>query len=245
MIAIILTTFLRDELMYKVIQSVLDNWNEQYILFIGDQGHKTKMKDDYFKAFNKKKVRYYNLPFDCGLAYARNYLVKQANIKKMPHCLITADNIFFIAYYKFRSIIEFLDSDPCYGMVGFNIWYYWMFGLKIKNDRFRLIKMNDVVQYNDINYRKYDLIPNFFLAKTKTLIDNPWDNRLKMTEAIDFFWNIKVNSKYKVFYTNCISAKRVHIREGEYKKYRNRSTTNEFRKIVMKKWGLNNWIMVG
>lgn len=82
---------------------------------------------------------------------------------------------------------------------------------------------------------------NFFLAKTETLIKNPWDNNLKMTEYEDFFWRLKNNTNYQVFFTSDIQGKHIKNKTEEYEKYRKLAYT-QFNKLVCQKYNLTRWV---
>jgi hypothetical protein len=110
-IAILITTFLRDSLLYKTIQTILDNFPKDSVVLIADQGYTSSDKDiqiDYFKS--QIPLEYYSLPFDCGLSYARNYLVQKAFEMNMPYCLIMPDSIQFTEIYNFEQLFNQLDN---------------------------------------------------------------------------------------------------------------------------------------
>jgi glycosyltransferase involved in cell wall biosynthesis len=132
-IAILITTFLRDNLLYKTLQSIVDNYSDNLIILIADQGYHSQEKDttiEYYKS--QIPLEYYQLPFDCGLSFARNFLVQKVSEMNIPYCLISADSIQFINKYNFQSIIDFLESNSSYGLVGFDLeeskcpWEFYM-----------------------------------------------------------------------------------------------------------------------
>ena len=109
-IAILITTFLRDTLLYKTIQTIVDNLPKDCIVLIADQGYSDSEKDitiDYYKS--QIPLEYYPLSFDCGLAIARNYLVQKASEKNIPYVLISTDSIQFTEKYNFEPL--FLDNN--------------------------------------------------------------------------------------------------------------------------------------
>lgn len=231
-IAICLTTFLNDKSLVDSVTSIIKNWNMDYRLLIGDQ-NPTDEKANLYANF-----MYYDLPYDCGLSYSRNYLVQKAKELKCEYCIITADNIYFTHRYDYSPIIDFLESNFNNGIVGMNIGYKWMYNLATEDNEWKLIPNYEKTIFQNIDLWKFDIIPNFFIAKTQCLLDNPWDNNLKMSEHLDFFWNLKINTNWKVYYTNYIEAKRIPCRSGDYGKMRQRHLTNEFRTLAWKKWGL-------
>jgi hypothetical protein len=104
-IAILITTFLRDNLLYKTIQTIVDNYPKDCIVLIADQGYADSEKDitlDYFAS--QIPLEYYKLPFDCGLSIARNILVQKAFEMNIPYCLIMSDSIQFAEPYNFKLL---------------------------------------------------------------------------------------------------------------------------------------------
>jgi len=245
-IIVLITTFLRDNLLYKTLQSIIDNYPNNSIVLIADQGYHSEEKDitiDYYKS--QIPLEYYYIPFDSGLGAGRNYLVNKAKELNIPYILISADNIQFTQPYNFQPIIEFLESDINNGIVAFDINYKWMYDLEINNKRFYLKKANHSIEYKDIKLQQYDLVPNFFLCKTQVLIDNPWNDEFNHCDShIPFFWDLKNNTQYKVYWTNYISAKRQDVKNEEYKTYRDRCLSKESRKIVQAYYGLADWLVI-
>jgi len=110
-IAICITTFLRDKLLYKTIQTIVDNYTKDCIVLIADQGYTNSEKDitiDYYKS--QIPLEYYKLPFDCGLSICRNYLVKNATEMSIPYCLIMSDSVQFTEVYNFEPLFKDLDN---------------------------------------------------------------------------------------------------------------------------------------
>ena len=75
-VGILITTFMREELCLQCINAVRENWKSNYFLMIANQG--------LYSELLEKKLRHivacgqgelFDLPFDCGLSFARNYLV--------------------------------------------------------------------------------------------------------------------------------------------------------------------------
>lgn len=251
-IAICLTTFMRDELLYKIIQSIVENITDDCILLVGDQNKEITQR------IIGKNTYHYKLPFDCGLSYARNFLVKKAQEMQIKYCLITADSIQFTEKYNFEPIINFIQDDPRNGIVGFNLKNRipWECDINLKKGKYFCLNtpQERTIWYNRIKLQRCDMLRNFFLAQTKCLIENPWDNKLKLSEHLDFFWRLKGNkiyfgdyfgedicSAYEVYFTNYISANYVDFKPKEYNQYRQRAH-QEFREIFKNKYGISGWV---
>ena len=111
-IAICINTFLRDNLLYKTLQTIVDNYTNECIVLLADQGYADSEKDitiDYYKS--QILLEYYRLPFDCGLGYAKNFLVQKASELQIPYCLIMPDSVQFTSVYNFSPLFNDLDTN--------------------------------------------------------------------------------------------------------------------------------------
>ena len=92
-IAVIYTTFLRSQLVKETLPTIVNNTNSNCVILVGDQGKTSDNVLTICSNINSSKVKYYKLPFDCGLSYARNFLVQKAYDMNINYCIITADSI--------------------------------------------------------------------------------------------------------------------------------------------------------
>jgi hypothetical protein len=260
-IAVLVTTFKRDKLLFDTIASIIEYWNDDYVLLVGDQGELTDEKCVMFdKLSSLYNVHYCGLPYDCGLSFARNYLVKKAEFYECDYCLLLADSLQPTQVYDFEPIIKFLNGNIRRGIVGFSggkECIPWEYNMElIKNEYFLLKQPNKQSISDALEIFQCDLVKNIFLAKTKCLLANSWDEDLKMAEHEDFFWRLKNNlidfskeygeeifQPYQVFYTPSIEVKHVkaHDISKEYKQLRDRTYT-EFRQLLLKKYGIKRWV---
>lgn len=243
-VAVIITTFLRDNLLYKCLQSIVNNYTPNLKVFVADQGYNDDEKNitiDYYKS--QLDLEYFKIPFDSGLSYGRNFLVQKAVDYNIPYCLIIADSIHFSQSYDFSSFIDFLESDKSYGLIGFellNSKCAWEFLLKIENRTLYYLPANNYIIHNQIQYKKVDICRNCFLAKTKAVL-NLWDNEMKLSEHTVSFIELQKRN-YKVFWTDTISFQRNSPRPSkEYESYRKR--TQEYRKLAMLKMDITKKVM--
>lgn len=246
-IAIIYTTFLRDQLAKKTIISIIKNWIPEFDLFVGDQGRETPENEkEFFDFFIREAGTWKPLPFDCGVSYARNILLKQAAGKGIKYCILTADSIAFIpeTVANLNKGVQFLEDHPEVGILGFDLkdrapWEYF---LEIKNNSFYLTKTGAIETdpATGLRVKRCDICRQFFLAKIDTILNVQWDEQLKTGEHEDFFWRYK-QAGYKVFWTPDICGQYVNDKPAEYVKYRNRQYT-EFRRILFRKHNLSNWV---
>lgn len=255
-IGIIITTFLRPKLMYEIINSILQHWNKDYVLFIGDQSFKTD--EEKLKGISDFNINidnpchypiiYYNLPYDCGLSYARNFLFNKAKEADCEYVFLSADSYKFTQIYDFKSIINFLEAVPERGLVGFVETNkpdpIWSWDLKlISNDCFQLYKpKRPIIKYDNLKFQPCDVTQNFYLAKTKMVINVPHDNELKLCEHEDIMYRFK-QAEWQVFFNDSIKCEYINYKPTEYNEKRRR-IYNVYKKILLKKYNIKNWIKI-
>jgi hypothetical protein len=243
-IAILITTFLRDNLLYKTIQTIVDNYPSNSIILIADQGYADSEKNiaiDYFKS--QIPLEYYQLPFDCGLSFARNFLINKASEMNIPYILMAADSIQFTQIYNFQPFIEILNTNNSIGRIGFNLENSkcsWEYLLEVTPSGIKFSYPEHIIEQNGIELTYVDICRNIFLSKTKSLIEIPYDNELKLGEHEDHA--IRYKEKYLTYWTNYYSFKRVSGNSSEeYQTYRKR--LNDYLKIVKQKYNMSGWVI--
>lgn len=229
-VAIITQTFLRDNLMMKTVNSIMDNWQDNYVLFIGDQNKDLTViaSDIYNKAYKDTKIniKRYKLLFDCGLSFSRNFLINKAHEMGIKYVLISADSIAFNNKYNFEPMINFIKSRNNNAIVGLKLANRQPFEYDMTIDRelgkFILDKpARGKTVYEGMGYQRCDIVKNFFIAPTELLIKYPWNNELKLAEHEDEFLRLKENN-VEVYYNDTISANYIDEKPDEYKIMRNR-----------------------
>jgi len=237
-IAIIYTSFLREDLRLKTTNAINRYRPDNSFLFYGIQSRYPDAPQELI-AYDAQDFAAWQLPFDCGLSYSRNMMVQCAAEMGIPYCLVTADSIEFTEKYDFSPVVDFLELEPHHGIVGFSLdnKTIWMFNIDIAPGKhFVFSPATDVRLYKGDRYICCDMVSNFFIAKTDCLLANPWDNRLKLLEHEDFFYQLKAQGRYSVFYTNAINARHHSVSDPQYQKYRDRAL-HEFRDMVIEKYG--------
>jgi GT2 family glycosyltransferase len=243
-IAILYTTFLRDNLMYETLNSIIQHNPNNYLILVADQGEYSEEKISFIKKIYN--CNYYLLPYDCGLSYARNFLVQKASEFHIPYCILTADSILFTEHCNFVNIINFMKTDPKIAKVGLklNNRVAWEFNLDlIKGDSFILQVSKDYITHNQTPYHKVDICKNFFLATTESLLAVPWDNELKLLEHEDHCWRLK-QAGYKTFTVDTYSAEYISSKNAKYNEMRKRMY-DEYNLKLRQKYGITSWIKYG
>jgi glycosyltransferase involved in cell wall biosynthesis len=238
-IAIIITTFNRDKLLGDTINNIKKNMPNDSIILIGDQ-NPTKEK---LLQYEDENMFYYELPFDCGLAYSRNFLVKEAYEFSCPYVLMMADSIQFNQKYDFTPYIIFLEKEEKKGTVGYELngskccWEFW---LDILPNGIKLNSSNIFVEENNIKYKKVNICRNIFLAKTESIL-NLWDNDMKLCEHELAFLEYKKRG-YEVYWTDSISFSKV--KEENNTTYDiSRKRFAEYRELLKKKLNISGWVI--
>jgi len=248
-LAIILTTFLRDELMMETLKSILDIYQDNWVILVGDQGHPTEAKDKYFKQFDtldSQCVMYYKLPFDCGLSKARNILVQEAIDMNFEYCLMTADSIKFpFTMVNVNDLLNLFTMMDKTGIMGLNLKnrFPWEWNMELrKGECFYLTRPTDKIELDNGQgvFIKCDMVKNFFLAKTQALKESPWDEELKLSEHEDFFWRMK-QTDWVVIWTDAVFAEYIDCKPTEYNLFRKR-IYQVYKQKLREKYNITGWV---
>lgn len=154
------------------------------------------------------QTRYIHADYDIGLSQGRNLAVSYVDT---PFTLLLDDDFLFTPKTKIETFLQILETTDFQIVAGQVLDFGW------KNRVFKgMLEVHDTVLYLN-NYHKgmrhqghirYDFVLNFFLARTQTLRDNPWDPELKIREHEDFFWRLKQK--------NILVTSTKHVSIGHY-----------------------------
>lgn len=250
-IAITIPTFLRFHKVKKEILSIQKEYSSiDYKLYIGEQGEPNLKKNQFYNGLIKKGHEIYQLPFNCGAIYSRNYIIKKT---QEPYILVIDNDFLFNVQSKLDPFLEVLEESPHVGIVGgivnnrigHNINYTYDF---VKKDgKLYFIYNNDKKWFktmkNHYRYMPSHMVLNFFLAKREVFEDILWDEKFLMFGHIDFFLRMK-ETKWKVAY--CPEVEVYHQSELDndtYLNYRHgqRKDSNTYKGIqyFYDKWQLS------
>ena len=248
-IAIIITAFCRDELLYKSVQSTVDNCTNNCInnfeIIVIDQGYTSIHKRDWLQ---ERNVHYCPVSFDSGLSFCRNFGVKKAKELECNYVVIGSDSFLFNeSLKKLNKMIDIIQNTK-YSLIGFelkNCTCGWEASLNlIERKCFELDfidKDGKPALVRDVTpFWKVDICRNFFLATVGSLLLTEWDEKLKLAEHEDFFWRFKQNG-FKCLWTNAIDGEKINDRPAKYANYR-RINFNEGLAYLRTKWGLSGWV---
>lgn len=247
-IAIIIPTFLRDNKIKKLIESIQTLYpKDWYRLYIADQGYSSIEKNNYYQNLRKEQHFVTYLPFNCGLSYIRNYLIKQT---KEPFILIVDDDFIFDENTKIQNFITILNHKSDIGVVGGDLEGHGGYHYKLikMDDKFYYIRTNPKEWYytnktyllKPVSFWYCDIVLNFALFKREVFDDLIWDNDLKLCEHTYYYWNLKKKNKWKVAYTPSVKANhQTEQNSTEYIEFRRVINTNLGLKLFYNKIGIN------
>ena len=230
-IPVIFTTIEREKLAIETFNNILEYG---FIPVLGIQTQK-KTKDIITKKYAKIA-----LPYDCGLSYSRNYLVEFVQkYYNSEFVIVSADSIQFENTKGLSMCIEFLTSGI--DLIGFDIKnrIAWEGNIDLIEGKHFLIEK---MPLKETNFYSCEIVRNFFIAKTRSLLDVKWDNELKLAEHEDFFYRFKL-AKKKVMWTNTVVGKYINHKPQKYNVLRQRMY-DEFVKKLKDKWNISGWVRI-
>jgi len=205
--AYICVNILRKEATKKCVESLRQHYPRCKI-YVGDQDPPTA---EMYRFYEENNVEYYFLPFDCGLGYARNFLIRKV---KEPYVMWGDNDFVFDEKANIYKGIELLKSKKDIGVVGGCVL------VDGKEQHYERILMYDrgygILVYIPLelidpkpcdfkgdSYYYCDLTFNFAIAR-KEIFGNKkvrWNEDIKVSyEHSDFFLKLKLYSKYRVVY---------------------------------------------
>lgn len=195
-VSLIIKTFERPRTLDRLLRSILSSPAVDCSILIADDSLRPATSD----LFGRENIQYFKLPYDSGISYGRNYLVERVNT---PYCVLLDDDFFFIPNTRLDILLDIVKHKGFDLVAGIYDGPHFGpgYGIIELTDKNLTIKMGASPRMMLNGLPVYDMANNFFLAKTETLRDVPWDNRFKIYgEHTDFFY--RYSSKYKVTFTD-------------------------------------------
>jgi phosphorylcholine metabolism protein LicD/GT2 family glycosyltransferase len=218
LIAIVIPTFLREDKLKNCVESLLKTFGDinrfqpWFKIYIGDQDDMNDNKKQLYDLLKELGHQVIVLPYNCGLAYSRNYLISQT---KEPFILVVDDDYIFDELTNFEPMINLLLLEEKIGLVGGSLNDRITHPTRIYLDKIKQNNINRItyvtkpikyleskatIKQKSYRYFKSESVPNFFLAKREIFADIQWDNELKLAEHTDFFLRFKT-TKWNVLFT--------------------------------------------
>ena len=226
--AVLVTTFLRDDHLFRCIKSIRKFYPD-IAIYVSDNGEWSSEKTQFCLDHN---CIYHKLSFDLGVSASRNEVLKLMP-KKYKYIVICEDDIVFTKHTKLETWHTILETDPDIGIVGGmlkvndTIEQHYEAEIWIKNSEYHIKQVTEQRKTESGDpYFKCDIVLNFFMMRKRVWNENPWDTQFKSAfEHSDFFLRLKYQTGWQVAYTPDVCA--CHNRgdvNSRYKKYRKRVT---------------------
>ena len=222
--AVIVTTFIRPELLMKCILSIRKYYPRIKIL-AADNGHKD---NDISIFLENQNAEHLLLPFNSGLAMTRNQGID--SLKSYPYIIMLEDDMEFTEESKIEKFKAVIEPNPEIGVVAG--------GLEIAEGVKNIFANNIVVDHEKNRYqvkpidnpeyhtsggvRWYyaEYVYNWHIMRNAP--DIRWDNDLKQCiEHFDFAVHMKTETDWKIAVTPEVICKHYSVPETkEYTRYR-------------------------
>lgn len=252
-ITIMIKTFEREQCLVNILKSIKEQGIFTKILIADDS--KYPYQDNIIRTFPELDIEYHVLPFDSGLSYGRNYLLKRI---QTPYFLLCDDDFYFDKRTNLEKALRILINNNIDILSG-SIYNY----IKVKDLKTKVawwiqshlgkgflqtfvaeIKIENACLKSKIKTRVKDhlvyadMVHNFFLAKTKKITQlGGWDADLKMSEHGEFFIRAK-EMGLTVAHSGSWGVRHYPIILHNYAQYRKR----DYDIYAFNKMGLEKWI---
>lgn len=201
---------------------------------VGEQGKTTK---ELKKVCSDIKADYVKLPYDYGVGNSRNKLIEGIKTK---YVLVGDDDFLYEEDAKVEEMLTFMKNTN-FDLIGGRIIEngvvrnYQGF-INIYNDHIHTTPLNpravsNIETKSGLRYKKCDLTFNFFIIKTKTAKECPWDKNIKVAyEHHHFFIHLKKAGKKIAFSPDPIVKHKYqrYPTSGEYAKHRMRKSDKDY-----------------
>lgn len=226
-VAVLIKTFLRDEVMYKTVAAVEKMMPVPYRLYIADDGYQNDRKTAFYNQLIEAGHVVVTMPYNSGISAGRNALLKVA---REDYILLLDDDTAIKDGPSLMKMKTCLDADPTLGIVAAVLkrekgaWFgpeAYSYGLRLEMRGDLLVRLpssRTEQKAGDVAYRYADQVPNVFLAKREVFDDIKWDERIKIEyEHMDFFLRL-MQTPWKS--AVCVDAEAVHFISESTPEYR-------------------------
>lgn len=244
-----ITTFKRPKALERLLYSIAEFYSQANV-YVADQNEHfdrpfyKDLRTRLQKAGLVKRVSFERLPYDCGLSYARNHLVRTTPNK---YKLILDDDMIFTAETDIGKMVKLLEAHPRVAVVGGRLQQlgtdiHFEFNLENKDGVIRQIPDGQPMRdFNGIGYKRTGCVLNFALMRKDLFNLILWDQDLKVTEHMDFYLRMR-SVAYDILYTPDVVIDHPPTeRDPDYKELRQRS---EFIVKMMRKHGAKKIVSI-
>ena len=244
----IIKTFMRNSCLDRLLMSIVKYYKDVPIL-IADDGNDfdvPRYKALWEKLFDlglTVKPVAYNLPFDSGLSFGRNEMVKNA---KTEYVVLLDDDFVFTEHTNIEKLIKIAQTDPHIGVVGGCLVNEAGRSINFEGELVKegrdLVYRKKGSKFEDVDGIKYKMTEttlNFGVFRRDMLLQQPWDNEIKIAgEHTDWFYRLK-STYWKVAYCPEVVAEHLQDIKPEYRAYRKRQ---DFLKLLFNKHDIDRLV---
>lgn len=238
-----ITTFKRPEALRNLLMSIA-KWYPMANVYVADQNavmdrtFYNKLRGELSDAGLVKRLSVDHLPYDCGVSYARNHLVfRTPNQFK----LILDDDMEFSRETDIGKMLKVMETDRSIAVVGGLVrqlghdMHFEFTPEKVGDTIIHKTEIPKWKTFSDIKYRRTGCVLNFALFRKDLFQYIQWDNKLKVSEHLDFYLRMK-QIPYMIMYTPTVTIEHPPAKRNEdYKELRQR---DEFQIMMLKKHGV-------
>jgi len=238
-IAVVFDNFLRDQAIFNLIQSIF-LYQPGVKIYIAEQSVYHPNTQKLYDMMIEKGHEIIYCGFDCGISVARNTAIKKVN---EPYIFVADSDNLFTKKTKLKKLINILEKNPELGFL--SLYEYdddklnpYEINLVRKEDKlfYENISLDDEIRNNDFFYCDYTM--NVGMSRKELFDEVVYDNEMKLAEHLDFFLQIKYNTKWKVGCATKISInnQNIPLKNELYDQYRCRNKM--YWKLYINKWHL-------
>ena len=226
----IIKTFERQDRLLRLLKSINFLYPGIPIVIIDDS--KEALSQNNFDT----NITYCHTEFDLGLSEGRNRALDFVQTKYF----VLLDDDFELTYKTdLEKMYNCLETTEYCLVAGLVLNYGYKINLfdgifEFENDDFVIYPEQDRGLYD--GYPQYDIVHNFFMAKTVEIKKVKWDSMLKLNEHEDFFIRLKKEG-CKVTLLKDVFVSHYPTRNVEYDQYRERIGT--YHQLFLGKYSFN------
>jgi glycosyltransferase involved in cell wall biosynthesis len=221
-IGIGISTFLRDDALFRLVNSNLKHLSE-FKMYIVDQGVKNWKKELFYeKLINMGHIVKY-IPYDSGISKSRRILKEICNEPYLVYMEDDFESGYKTNLYKMKKI---LDENPHIGVVGGNLQGYtktgaYSFFLDYADNKICYFPLDYLVEKNLIQWKKTssnitfieaNIVSDFTMWRKE--VPNIFDDNVKTLEHTHVYLLLKYKTNYKVAFCPDVEIKHAHSQEN-------------------------------
>lgn len=185
----IINNFMRPEYTRKCVESLRANYPDVKIIV----GNSDKPDESLETFVLENGGRYIELPFDCGITVARNLMMNEVKTK---YVLVGDDDFFYDKNAHLEILLKLMNVADVAGGRVYEHGILRSYQGDVENDngvlRSTPLDMNNYDNYDGADYKKCDIVFNFFIANRYIISQIPWDEKIKVAyEHSDWFISLK------------------------------------------------------